>query len=171
MANIKIATPAANLEFPADTSPDEIRAAIGEYAKTPEDRASALNQWADQYVANERQGGGTMQAVGDTVRQLAIGTGLGSWLGEANALTASALGGAPYDEAIAYQNATDRAVDQSTGAVGTGLKVAGGVGSFMLSPLLRVMHGGAMLPTAINLGATGLRRGATGTGRSGAQPS
>lgn len=106
-------------------------------------RAKALPWIADQYVANERKDGGIGQGVTDTVRNLARGTPVGSWLDEANAATAAGLHtatggkmGAPYDEAKAYQDATDRAVDKDTGWTGTGTKIVGGVASALVSPML-----------------------------------
>ena len=99
----------------------EVRASID--ALPPHMRAKALRKWADMYVAKERESGGAGQYVGDVVRNMARGTPVGSWLDEANALTSSAqhavgLGGAPYDEAKAYQNALDRAADTDTVKIG-----------------------------------------------------
>jgi hypothetical protein len=110
-----------------------------EIAKLPEeDRPEALRQWADAYVARERaplrERGQT--SADDVVRLTSRGTIAGPWLDEANALTASALhtvtggaAGAPYDEAVAYQRAIDRAIDDEYGWAGTGLQVAGGLAS------------------------------------------
>lgn len=151
---IAIDTPSAKLEFPADTPIADIRAAIGEYAKTPEARQSALAQWADQHVAIERQGGGK-STIGDAIRNFASGTPIGSWLDEANAATASLMGQAPYDEAKAYQNAMTRAVDQDTGLMGTATKVAGGIASVPLAPAAQVMRGATMVPQMANAAVTG----------------
>lgn len=158
MATITINTPKATLEFPSDTPIEDIRAQINEHVSTPEERKSALDQWADQHVANERQGG-IGQVVGDTVRQLARGTPVGSWLDEANAGTAALTGQAPYDEALAYQHAQDRAVDASTGNLGTAEKITGGVASIPFSPAIRLMQGSTLLPQAANAVATGLGYG------------
>lgn len=167
---ITINTPAANLEFPPDTKPEVIRDAIKQHAPTPEAREAALHQWADQYVARERAGGGMMQGVNDTVRNLARGTPLGSWADEANA-GIHALGGGDYDEAKAYQNATDRAIDQGSAKLAhvpvigditpAGLtKLGGGVASAVGAPVAAVMKGATMLPRAVNAMATGAGYGA-----------
>jgi hypothetical protein len=157
---ITINTPAAVLEFPKGTPDADIRAAIQQHAPTAEARDSALNQWADQYVANARSGGGTIQTFNDTIRNLARGTPVGSWLDEANAGTAAATGQAPYDEALAYQRATDRAVDRDTGMLGTGTKIAGGVASAFASPVASIMRGASLLPSMVNAGLTGAGYGA-----------
>ena len=86
---ININLPTATLQFPDDTPIADIRAAINEHAKGPDVRQSALDQWADQYVALERKNGGIGQTVSDTVRSFAKGTPVGSWLDEANAGTAA----------------------------------------------------------------------------------
>lgn len=155
MADTVLNFPDVRLVFPEDTPVDVIRGAIAEHAKTPEARQSALMEWGDQHVARERAAGGTMQTVSDTIRNLARGTAVGSWLDEANASTASVTGQAPYDEALAYQQATDRAVDQGTGAIGTGTKIAGGVGSAVVTPLVRIAQGASMLPQMGNLALNG----------------
>lgn len=172
MAQITINTPTATLQFPEGTPNEVIRAQIDEHASTPDARQSALDQWADQYVANERQGGGVMQSIGDTVSNVARGTPIGSWLDEGNAAIASATGMAPYDEALAYQRARDRATDKSSGHLGTVEKILGGVASIPFSPIARVMQGTAMLPQAVNGLMTGLGYGAlygAGEGESGSE--
>lgn len=142
---------------------EQVRADI---AKLPEaDRKKALREWADSYVANERKGGGIMQGVGDTVRNLARGTPVGSWLDEANAATASLMG-TPYDEAIEYQRATDRAIDKGAtkiaGPVTTAdlTKIAGGIASVPVAPVANVFRGAAMLPQMGNALITGAGYGA-----------
>jgi hypothetical protein len=74
------------------------------------------------------------QAGGDVGRALARGTFVGPFLDEANAATQGALNtvsggrvGAPYDEALAYQRARDRAYDEANPVASMGLRVAGGV--------------------------------------------
>jgi hypothetical protein len=150
---------------------EKVRAEI---AKLPEsERPAALKAWADQYVAKERKGGGAGQNASDVVRNLARGTPVGSWLDEANAGTSAALhkltggyAGAPYDEAVAYQRATDRAVDSSAtriaGPVTTAdiEKVAGGIASIPVAPAAAVFRGAAMLPQMGNALITGAGYGA-----------
>ncbi len=113
--------PRINFDGPVET----VRAAIG---KLPEaQREGALRAWGDHFVAKERAGGGVGQFVSDRVRNMARGVqGLlpGSWLDEANAVTASGIhkitggrAGAPYDETMAYQQATDRALDSEAAKV------------------------------------------------------
>jgi hypothetical protein len=141
----------------------QVRADI---AKLPaEQRQQALREWADHYVAKERAGGGVMQGVSDTVRNLARGTPIGSWLDEANAATASLMG-TPYDEAIEYQRATDRAIDKGAtkiaGPITTGdvTKVIGGIASVPVAPVANVFRGAAMLPQMGNALLTGAGYGA-----------
>jgi hypothetical protein len=130
----------------------EVRAAVAELPET--DRPHALRQWADAYVRREQeanQAAATREAgghgfadwmfatarqgprtAGALVRQTARGTFVGPWLDELNALTSAGIhgltggsAGAPYDEAVAYQRALDRAQDQETGWAGTGMQVGG----------------------------------------------
>ena len=154
-AMITITTPEAVLQFPDDAPQKDIRSAIEQYAKTPEARQSALTEWANQFVKLERSQGGMGQAVGDVVRNLARGTPVGSWLDEANARTADLTGQASYDEAVAYQRATDRALDADSGWTGTGTKVVGGIGGALAAPVVHVARGAAMLPQVANMAATG----------------
>lgn len=144
-------------------------------AKLPEgERANAIREWADSFVANERSGGGFLQGTGDVVRNLARGTPLGSsWLDEANAATSAGLhkisggyAGAPYDEAIAYQRATDRAIDNEStkiaGPITAGdlTKVVGGIASVPVAPVAAAFRGATMLPQMGNALLTGLGYGA-----------
>lgn len=124
------------------------------------ERQQALKMWADDYVKDERKGGGVAQGVSDYVRQAARGTPIGSWLDELNAATAAAqhklgLGGAPYDEAVAYQRAKDRAVDEATGGYGTAAKIAGGILSAPVTPIAQVAKVPGALGAAVNAGAAG----------------
>ncbi len=142
---------------------DRVRAEI---AKLPADqRKAAVRAWADQWVAKERKGGGIMQGVSDTVRNLARGTPVGSWLDEANAATASLMG-TPYEEALEYQRATDRAIDKGSTkiagpvTVADATKVAGGVASVVATPVVNVFRGAAMLPQMGNAALTGMGYGA-----------
>lgn len=144
----------------------EVRADI---AKLPDaDRPEALRQWADAFVARERaplrERG--QRSADDIVRLTSRGTIAGPWLDEANALTSSALhtvtggmAGAPYDEAVAYQRAVDRAIDNEYGWAGTGLQVAGGLASggaaYRTARALGLPSlAGTTLPRAVGLGAT-----------------
>ena len=98
-------------------------------AQLPEDqRDAALNSWADAFVARERANPSFGQSLDDTVRAIARGTPVGSWLDEASALGAAATGGS-YDETVAYQRARDRAFDKEAPVVSTGLQIGGGVAS------------------------------------------
>jgi hypothetical protein len=130
----------------------EVRA---EVAKLPEsDRQDALKQWAEAYVAKEREGvkamdlvpgapgiGPNPKRIDDFVRSFAKGTIVGSFADEANALTEAAIHkltggsyGSPYDEAKAYQRALDEAIanedpagtvaTQVTGSFSTGAPIA-----------------------------------------------
>jgi hypothetical protein len=175
MGNEQPAAPAAAQPASIDfTGPiEQVRAQI---AQLPEDqREGALKQWAETYVANERKDGGIMQDAGDTVRNLARGTPVGSFLDEANAVTAAipnalGMGGPNYAEAAAYQRATDKATeDDSTsfgelpliGEVkGSGLtKLVGGVLSAPIAPMVRAVQGSTLLPQTANAVATGATYG------------
>lgn len=152
----------------------EVRAAIAKLP--PEQRDQALKEWADAFVANERKAGGFMQGASDTVRNLARGTPVGSWLDEANAGLAAGqhalgLGGAPYDEALAYQRATDRAIDSGSTKIGSlpiigdvtaagATKLAGGIASAPFAPAIRAVQGGSRAGNMINAGVTGTAYGA-----------
>lgn len=160
----------------------QVRAAI---AKLPEEqRAAALRQWGDRYVANERAGDRSILERGtDYLRDMATGTPVGSWLNEGNAALASGLhratggtGGAPYDEAMAYQEARDRAIDKASTKVGrlsipyTNIgvdvntsdlrKVAGGVISAPVAPMVHAFRGATLLPQLGNAVLTGMGYGA-----------
>lgn len=157
---------------------DDVRSQI---AKLPEDqRQAALRQWADTYVENERRNGGS--GISDTVRNLARGTPVGSFLDEANAGVSAAqyalgLGGAPYEESLAYQRAKDRALDKESTKIGSlpvvgditvggATKLAGGILSAPVSPMVNVFRGSAALPQAGNLAATaGIYGGLYGAGQ------
>lgn len=99
-----------------------------------EDREDALRQWADATVAREDKDGGIGRAIDDTVRTVSRGSFVGPYLDELTALSQSGLhaisGGAlgsPYDEAVAYQRARDRAVDQKAPVLSTVGQLVGGV--------------------------------------------
>lgn len=103
-----------------------------------------MQAWADSYVSNEREGarqttlGSIGQAAGDVLRNVARGTLVGSYLDEANAYTQGALNdvsggriGAPRDEVLAYNRATDRAIDKEFPIVSTAAQLVGGGASAM----------------------------------------
>ena len=161
---------------------EEVRATI---AKLPErERSAALRQWGDEYVAKERAGDRSMLERGtDYLRDMATGTPVGSWLNEGNAALASGMhrvtggrAGAPYDEAMAYQEARDRAIDKDATNVGRlsipftdiGVdvnssdlrKVAGGIASAPVAPVAHVFRGATMLPQIANATLTGMGYGA-----------
>lgn len=155
---------------------EAVRAQISKIA--PEDREDALRQWADAFVAKERQQGGVGMAASNTARTLARGTFAGPFLDEANAATQGLLHkvtggtvGAPYDETLAYNRARDRAVDTDypvasfagkvAGAVaggGAALRAGGGVASTVVGGPLGVMTPAATAGGRIAQGA------ATGAG-------
>lgn len=155
---------------------DVVRAELAKLP--PEQRKTAMQEWADSFVASERKGGGFMQGAADVARNVARGTPVGSWLDEANAAISSGVNkltggtaGAPYDEAVAYQRATDRAIDKGSTKLGTlpligdvsaaGVqKLAGGLLSAPVTPVARVMQGATMLPRIANSAATGILAGA-----------
>ena len=136
----------------------QVRAAIQAMPET--ERKGAFNEWAKQYVAKERQGGGIMQGVRDVGRNLARGTPVGSWLDEANAKTANLISGTPYDETLAYQRATDEAIDRDSTKLGSlpligdvtagGVqKLAGGIASVVAAPGPAATTLGGMLSAPI----------------------
>lgn len=143
------------------------------------DTRSPMDKAADERVAKERASNrGIVQNIDDTIRNLARGTPIGSWMGEVaaggnaaiNAVTGGAYG-EPYDEGIAYQNAYDRAVDAESTRIGSlpvigdvtagGVtKLAGAVASAPFAPAVRAFTGGAMLPRIGNAAITGAGYGA-----------
>lgn len=162
--------------FNFDRPNEEVRADI---ARLPEgQRKGALKAWAQHFVGKERKEGGVGQFVGDRVRNMTRGTAVGSWLDEANAATSAGLNtvtggrmGAPYDESMAYQTATDEALDKEAGKAfrlpGTNYdvttadleKVAGGVLSAPVTPVVQAIRGATMLPRMANAAITGLGYG------------
>jgi len=163
-----------------DRPVEQVRADI---AKLPEaQREGALRAWGDRFVAKERAAGGAGQVVSDRVRNMVRGVqGFlpGSWIDEANAVTAAGLhrvtggrAGAPYDETMAYQQATDRALDSEAAKLfrvpGTNVyittadleKFAGGVASIPAAPIAHVFRGATMLPQMGNAAIAGIGYGA-----------
>lgn len=141
-----------------DRPESEIRADIGRMQG--KQRELALRDWADSVVKKERANGGVGQSIDSTVRTLARGSFAGPWLDEANALLASGAHtvtggrvGAPYDEAVAYQRAQDRAVDQESPYLSAAGQLAGGLagggaalkaGSGAANAMARVAAGGPL---------------------------
>lgn len=131
------------LEYGIDFSQpvETVRASIG---NLPADkRESALKAWANHYVNKERiaaretTAGQIGQAATDQLRNVARGAlGVGPFLDELNAATQGALHsvtggylGSPYDEALAYQRATDRAIDRENPMASGAAKLVGGFAS------------------------------------------
>jgi hypothetical protein len=108
----------------------------GQDAPQPQALVDPMMAKAREQVKKDRSGGGIGGAfrsyIGEPLRQFSRGTPLGTWSDEIEAglqgglhsVTGGSVG-APYDETLAYQRAYDEAVDQDTGLLGTGLKVAG----------------------------------------------
>jgi hypothetical protein len=137
--NDPVAVPAIDFNRPVEA----VRADI---AKLPQgQRELALPQWADAFVAKEKQDAAKPSwwrpmpnsvhtTSDDAVRSVARGTFFGPFLDEITAGSQQALYeltggrvGSPYDEALAYQRARDRAADQAAPGTTTALKIAGGV--------------------------------------------
>ncbi len=148
-------------------------------AKLPDEaRPAALKQWAKAYVAREREGVHPANVpVSDIVRHVARGTLLGQWADEMNALTSAGVhkvtggrAGAPYDEAHAYQQALDEAMDRDTpvtsilgqgaGAFATGQPIYNAVTGGKKAGIIRkVFGGGAAGGTAGYFGGLGAGEG------------
>lgn len=110
----------------------DLAAIQAEYRKARKAGADdkTLASIADAYVKAEQSRGGFGLALDDTVRTLARGTigGVGGSADEANAALTTGGGRlGDYTEALDYNRARDRYVDENFPAVATGLKVAGGV--------------------------------------------
>lgn len=114
------------------TAPEaQVRRSIARLPQTMRD--DAMRIWADTYVQRENR---TATGIEDRVRAVARGTLFGSWLDEANAATQGILNtvsggavGTPYDEAVAYNRARDRAFDRENPLQSAGLQLAGGIAS------------------------------------------
>lgn len=174
-AKDSIISPPASIDF--NRPNEQVRADI---ARLPENqRKAVVKAWADSWVAKERKGGGVGLTISDTVRNISRGTPVGSWLDEANAATSDVLhrmtggyAGAPYDEAVEYQRATDRAADAEASKLfripGTEYdvttadlaKVGGGIASIPVAPAAQVFRGGTILPQMGNAAITGMGYGA-----------
>ena len=126
---------------------------------------------ADERVALERaQQGPLRTGVRDVVRNLSVGTPVGSWLDEANSGLSQAVHsatdgayGEPYQDRMDYQAAYDRATDAESTKLGTlpvigdvtagGIqKLAGGVMSAPFMPMARPIAASAAYGTAYGAG-------------------
>lgn len=76
--------------------------------------------------------GSVGQALNDHVRMIGRGTFGGPWADEGNAAMESALGVAPYDESLAYQNALDDQIDQEHPVESPALRVGTALGTAFL---------------------------------------
>ena len=157
--------PGANIDFNRP-----IEAVRADIAKIPEGpaRDKAMNAWADAFVKKEREtakaGGDPLrvQEFKDMARNMARGTLPGAFADELDAGTNAALHyitggrmGAPYDEGVAYQRATDRALDAERPVGSTVEKLIGG-GLYAAPIAKRVLSGaGGMLSKVIRGGAVG----------------
>lgn len=120
----------SNIDFnrPVKTVRDDVGKLTGKQ------RERALNDWADAFVAKERETGGVGMAADNTARTLARGSFVGPFLDEATAAVQGGLHavtgghmGAPYDESLAYQRARDRAVDRDYPVLSLTGQLAGGL--------------------------------------------
>jgi hypothetical protein len=141
-----------------------------EAPQAPDTRTEAEKK-ADARVAKERgENRGVLQNIDDTIRNLARGTPVGSWMDEIAARGNALLGGEPYEEGVEYQRATDRAIDAESTKVGelpvigdvtTGglTKLTGAIASAPFAPAARIFGGGSLLARTGNAAATGAAYG------------
>lgn len=156
-----------------DLAVEDPKAAKAVIEKLPaESRQRARDMWADSIVARERAGGGAMQRVDDSVRRI-VGAvpGIGTWSDEIAARANSMLGGPDYDMGVALERARTRAIDKTetttlatlpvVGDITTGglEKAVGTVGGALALPFARVMQGGGVVPTAVNVSANAAATG------------
>lgn len=139
--------PSASIDAPTidfDRPVEQVRADVAQLPQGPA-RDAVMKAWADHYVAKERANVKALDTgrmainplrVADTVRNFARGTIVGSFADELNAATGDAVhritggaAGAPYDEGVAYQRATDRALAKESPIQSTVEQVAGGLAS------------------------------------------
>src|SRR6478735_12616962 len=137
-----------SINFPDGTDPDTINRVMseavggGQAQAAPQQPAPApvdpRRQKAEEEVRAYRKANPKMTMVDDTVRRLARGTGVGSWLDEGNARLSSilpeALGGRPYEDAIEIERAKDRVGDAESTIVGK-LPIIGDVSAGGLTKL------------------------------------
>lgn len=144
-----------------DRDQSAVRADIGGIADAAL-RERAVKEWANHTVAKEEAAGGVGRYVDNAVRTVARGSFLGPFLDEANALVSSGvhkatlgMAGAPYDEAVAYQRARDRYVDDTAPVLSTATQLATGV-------VTGGVAAGAVRPVVARIGlSTGAPRVAT----------
>lgn len=149
---------------------EEVRTKI---AALPDEKARdiALRDWAGKRVKSERSEPTTMRTIGEGVRSVANGAGLGY----ADELGAAIQGGLytisggkvgePYDERLAYERAYDNAVAKDQGVVvNTGLKIAGAAPLAVLGPAAGESIGADVLLGAGYGGVSGFGEGEGGFG-------
>jgi hypothetical protein len=127
---------AAQQPEPLDTTSLPTEGIRAQIASMPEQhRAAAMRQWQEGKVKEDKSHLSlSNNPVATGLRQFTRGTVTGSFLDEAdaalNSVTHSVTGGkagVPYDEALEYNRAKNRADDEASGWYGTGAKVAGGI--------------------------------------------
>lgn len=163
---------AMHRKFYSDMPREEFDRRVGLPKPNPVD---PLRQKAREEVSAYRKANPTWTAIDDTVRNFTRGTPIGTLLDEANAATASVLpkfmGGRSYDEALALQRAKDELADEESTVVGKlpvigdvtvgGLtKLAGGVTSALLTPMITAFRGTTLAPKVGNAALTGSAYGA-----------
>lgn len=111
---------------------EAVRAEVGKLQGKMRERA--LREWADAYVAKERDQGGIGIAADNTARTLARGSFVGPFLDEITAagekakqVLSGGMIGSDYDEALEYQRARDRAVDRDYPVASVAGQFAGGI--------------------------------------------
>jgi len=166
-------TKALHKKFYSDMSFGEFSQKFASGAK--QQVAGSVRSDAEAEVRRLRKDHPWATAVDDTVRRLARGTPIGSWLDEANAYTASllpeSLGGTSYEKAKSLQDAKDRIADEESTVLATlpvigdvtagGLtKLAGAVLSAPIAPMAHAFQGASLVPRAGNAAVTGAGYGA-----------
>lgn len=152
---------------PDTATPEEVVA----YAQKTIPQKSSLDVQMDERVATERKDGGALRTFGEGLRSVANGIGMG-YADEMGASIQSGLNkvsggylGAPYDEALAYERAYDRAVEKDQGGTGVALKMTGGIAAGFALPIARPFQGSGTLPAIANGSVNGAAyAGATGFG-------
>lgn len=114
---------------------------------------------AEAQVAKDREGGGMLQTVGEGLRSVARGVGMGytdeieaGLQGGLNTISGGYLG-KPYDQALEYERAYDRATDKDQGLVGTGLQVAGALATAPFMPVAGGAAAGSRIAGGVATGA------------------
>lgn len=102
------------------------------------DPGSLQRLLAEHRVSKDRESqastpmGQAGQSLSDYIRLIARGTFGGPWSDELEAGTESALGVAPYDESLAYQNALDDQIDEENPAASPALRLGTMLGTAFL---------------------------------------